>query len=68
MNRLTTKNYGYENPITLFFLAFIQTQHIGCSDEEYESHPSEQGDVSEFSSTVTVSSGLLELGSWARVD
>ena len=54
VNRLTTKN-GYENLATLFFLAFIQTQHIGCSDEEYESNPSEQGEVSEFSSTPNTS-------------
>ena len=55
MSRLTTKNYGYENAVTLFFLAFIQTQHIGCSGEEYESNPSEQGDMSEFSSTPNTS-------------
>ena len=41
--------------VTLFFLAFVQTQHIGCSDEEYRSDPSEQGDVSEFSSTPDTS-------------
>ena len=46
---------GYENLVTLFFLAFIQTQHIGCSDEEYESYPSEQGEVSEFSNTPNTS-------------
>ena len=30
-------------------------QHIGCSDEEYETDSSEQGDVSEFSSTPNTS-------------
>ena len=38
-------------------MAPIQTQHVGCSDEEYESDFSDQGDVSEFSSTPNTSVG-----------